>query len=335
MKKILLFTTIASLFLMWACSDEPSKGNPNFWKSNDLRKMQLRGNVRKVIYTGTDKTLSEQRIYEFDAKGNIVKFLLSLLYSDGKTGVLTEDYQYNSAGQLASITSSMGVVCSFNYGNHGIFVPVNDILFILGYGFVSMPNLFEYDLASISTSVDGREHSWDFSVSGNTMTFYYEKYSVADTLTITLNGSKYPLKGIDSKGREILSYSYYANNMLKLKRVVVYEEDKEDEEGKIIGDETINYIADDDYLFPSKTEEYKIDTDSVGSNPRPVWIFYNYQYNDYKDISVIDYINLTVQSSEYIYNEFDENGNWTDRIIANTYSSQLADSIREIREISY
>ena len=157
MKNIFLsaITCFFQLLLVFAsCGDEDGKKEQNepknYWESNDLRKLQLKGKVRIFSSCVIDGTL------EFDNKGRITRYTKgdgSICFyqrslTDKETSIgsaekdeirtarnisftenkYIETYQYNSSDQLVfAEINNYGTIryASFEYSDHEAYVPYN------------------------------------------------------------------------------------------------------------------------------------------------------------------------------------------------------------------
>ena len=320
MKNIFL-SAIAILLLVFAsCGDENDKNeqteSKNYWESNDLRKLQLKGKVRIFSSCAIDGTL------EFDNKGRITKYTKGdgsicfyqrsltdeeSLIADAKKnetraardvpsteGKYTETYQYNSSGQLVSAEiNNYGTIryASLEYSEHEAYVPYNILklraytnfrknLSKVRFSYKDFPN--DYDLDSVAISGD-KMTIYSYSVTTDQLGKFEKTHK--DTTHITLNDAKYPIK-VEKNGIED-RYEYYDNNMLKKSSYEDY---------KYSMWSSTTYIKDDEYLLPESWWT------GLGKT--------TYIYNDKKDL-IKEYI------QEYIYtaDSYDENDNWIKRTV--------------------
>ena len=329
MKNIFFLMAISLLFALTSCNEEDTP--KNYWQSNDLKKLQLKGKVRTILDGYYECT------FEFDNKGRIVKvsenddaksltdnkkkkasiFAPAMKFSKNSRAANSlpisrsnstwyELFKYNSAGQLVAFeVNDYGdkYYAAFEYGKHGAFAPFeNEISEVFEefylYDFKKNLTKIKYTVEEYPNDI----YTYTIGVSGNDMKIYayeaeYEDGELdiyRDTTHITLNSAKFPAK-IKYDNDYTVNFSYYDNNMLKeIKNSYV----------------TTTFIKDDDYLLIEK----------IGAN-NGNWSE-TYTYNEKKElIKVVDGDYIT----EYTYSDYDDHGNylkWTAKETSPWYNEE-------------
>ncbi len=300
--KLLWVSFIVAAIVFSGC--EPTDVNTdfkNYWSSNSLVRLKLRGKV-KSVQTG------DRRI-DFNEKG----FMTSDSYTSDNYSTSTV-YNYDSDGKLLSTTSTNknGAVTStdtrnYAYDNHGRYV-VNS-------GF----HLHESGLTPNLKSITGDRFKTEYVFNGDNLlvisTFVAEK----DTLIVKYDG-KYPVSSSTSwsfmKDMEFASngmFTKYSEGFVgqgyKTTRIHTFEKDDEYQLLKSVRNENLN------------GEELTVSIRTI-------------TYNDKKDV-------LTDVEEEYeqVYFDYiyDDKDNWTSRKYKykNGAESAWSDVITESRTITY
>ena len=300
--KLLWVLFIVTAIVFSGC--EPTDVNTdfkNYWSSNSLVRLKLRGKV-KSVQTG------DRRI-DFNEKG----FMTSDSYTSDNYSTSTV-YNYDSDGKLLSTTSTnknRAVTSTdtrnYAYDNHGRYV-VNS-------GF----HLHESGLTPNLKSITGDGFKTEYVFSGDNLLVINTYDSEKDTLIVKYDG-KYPVSSSTSwsfmKDMEFASngmFTKYSEGFMgqgyKTTRIHTFEKDDEYQLLKSVRNENLN------------GEELTVSIRTI-------------TYNDKKDV-------LTDVEEEYeqVYFDYiyDDKDNWTSRKYKykNGAESAWSDVITESRTITY
>ena len=300
--KLLWVLFIVTAIVFSGC--EPTDVNTdfkNYWSSNSLVRLKLRGKVKSVQ--------TEDRRIEFNEKG----FMTSDSYTSDNYSTSTV-YNYDSDGKLLSTTSTNknGAVTStdtrnYAYDNHGRYV-VNS-------GF----HLHESGLTPNLKSITGDGFKTEYVFSGDNLLVINTYDSEKDTLIVKYDG-KYPVSSSTSwsfmKDMEFASngmFTKYSEGFMGqgyiTTRIHTFEKDDEYQLLKSVRNENLN------------GEELTVSIRTI-------------TYNDKKDV-------LTDVEEEYeqVYFDYiyDDKDNWTSRKYKykNGAESAWSDVITESRTITY
>lgn len=283
---------------------EPSDVNTNFknyWSSNSLVRMKLRGKVKTLK--------NENQQFEFNEKGFVT---ISLYEAEGYSSSIA--YNYDSDGKLVSTTTTNinGATTTtdtrnYAYDNHGRYV-VNS-------GF----HLHESGLTPNLKSITGDGFNTEYVFSGDNLLVINIYDSEKDTLIVKYDG-KYPVSSSTSwsfmTDMEFASngmFTKYSEGFVgqgyKTTRIHTFEKDDEYQLLKTVRNENLN------------GEELTVSTRTI-------------TYNDKKDV-------LTDNEEEYeqVYYDYvyDDNDNWISRKYKykNGVESAWSNVITESRSITY
>ncbi len=317
MKTKLSFSLLlcGSLFFLSCDTDnENDNGNgngnsvvaTNYWNSNALTRMQLKGNVYKMIEYFTYDTV----ITVFNEQGNILE-------SNDYT------YCYDSDGTLMN-----DGVNAYAYNNIGKYIPVEP--YHIQYTGL-YPNLSSIVNVEYDNRIDYKFiEDTLYMISSYTDTYLDETY--LDTIKFIYEGA-YPISTTNSNFGETITLSYQPNGMFK--RVV---EDRMSYGYHSIY--TYNFLTHPTYMLSStvKNEYFWID-DSNGEEDYS-WELLTYSYNDKFDettmISEFNDDNPYAMMHEYFDYVYDLEGNWTERKSRHRYGdNEWGDFYQERREIIY
>ena len=300
--KLLWVSFIVAAIVFSGC--EPTDVNTdfkNYWSSNSLVRLKLRGKVKSVQ--------TEDRRIEFNEKG----FMTSDSYTSENYSTSTV-YNYDSDGKLLSTTSTNknGAVTStdtrnYAYDNHGRYV-VNS-------GF----HLHESGLTPNLKSITGDGFKTEYVFSGDNLLVINTYDSEKDTLIVKYDG-KYPVSSSTSwsfmKDMEFASngmFTKYSEGFMgqgyRTTRIHTFEKDDEYQLLKSVRNENLN------------GEELTVSIRTI-------------TYNDKKDV-------LTDVEEEYeqVYYDYvyDDEDNWISRKYKykNGAESAWSDVITESRTITY
>jgi len=120
--KFYCFSILIASFIITSC-DSYTIGDPSvYWNSNTLTRLQLKDNVKKIIWT----VGNGNQVYDFNSTG----FVINSVYTDGALSI-NNVYNYESNGRLLSIdrTTTGGIEgtisTTFEYENTGKYVVQN------------------------------------------------------------------------------------------------------------------------------------------------------------------------------------------------------------------
>ncbi|MBN2764926.1 MAG: hypothetical protein JXR27_01035 [Paludibacteraceae bacterium] len=273
----------------------------NYWSSNSLVRLKLRGKV-KSVQTG------DRRI-DFNEKG----FMTSDSYTSDNYSNSTV-YNYASDGKLMSkITTNVSNSVSstntttFTYDTHGKYV-INSTFHLHETGLT--PNL---------RSMIGDNWRTDYVFQGNDLLVINTYDTEKDTLIVKYDG-KYPVSSSTSwsfmKDMEFASngmFSKYSEGFMgqgyRTTRIHTFEKD-------------------DEYLLLKSVREENLNDEDLTISVRTL------SYNDTKDILTEIEDNYQQEYFDYLY---DEKNNWTSRKYRynNGPESEWTDPIVETRIITY
>lgn len=300
--KLLWVSFIVAAIVFSGC--EPTDVNTdfkNYWSSNSLVRMKLRGKVKVVQAEG-------ERI-DFNEKG----LMTSSSYTSDNYSTSTV-YNYDSDGKLLSTTSTNknGAVTStdtrnYAYDNHGKYV-VNSAFHLHETGLT--PNL---------KSITGEGSKTEYVFNGDNLLVISTYDTEKDTLIVKYDG-KYPVSSSTSwsfmKDMEFASngmFTKYSEGFMgqgyRTTRIHTFEKDDEYQLLKSVRNENLN------------GEELTVSIRTI-------------TYNDKKDV-------LTDVEEEYeqVYYDYvyDDEDNWTSRKYKykNGAESAWSDVITESRTITY
>lgn len=283
---------------------EPSDVNTNFknyWSSNSLVRMKLRGKVKTL------KNENEQ--FEFNEKGFVT---ISLYEAEGYSSSVV--YNYDSDGKLVSTTTTNinGATTTtdtrnYAYDNHGRYVANS--------GF----HLHESGLTPNLKSITGAGFKTEYVFNGDNLLIVSTYDAKKDTLIVKYDG-KYPVSSSTlwsfMKDMEFASngmFTKYSEGFVgqgyKTTRIHTFEKDDEYQLLKSVRNENLN------------GEELTVSTRTI-------------TYNDKKDV-------LTDNEGEYeqVYYDYvyDDNDNWISRKnkYKNGAESAWSNVITESRTITY
>jgi len=276
MKTRLLVSAIIVLALgvFTSCDTGGTNGDTtNYWTTNSLIKMQLRGSVHTMT-----KTLGDgATVYTFNTDGNLASEAF---------GGSTTTYAYEN-GKLISQTSGSSIT-TFEYENAGKYIPRFPYhIYMAGLvpglsAIITTNNRTDYDfhgddLWMVSSSAGIPTDTMVFQYTGNYPT------------SITLYS--------DAQNHSTLSMTYADNGMFKS-----YTENYSGP--SYLENSAITFLADDVYQLEHKwvtTGSYQNENTSSTTN---------FTYNDHKDITEQSSESWSSQWSDYVY---DTTGNWTSR----------------------
>ncbi|MDD3079871.1 MAG: hypothetical protein PHH37_12325 [Paludibacter sp.] len=291
--------------------DNQNGNETNYWETNALVRLQLKGKVKSV------KTIYEQNVnysqINFNEAGQIATETYTYESQENTT-----TYNYNSSGQLVGLGDA-----EYTYDTHGKYIPFTPF-HVNETGLV--PNL--------KAMIQQEGSRTDYVFNGDQLQIIYtytnyENETEKDTSFFTYSG-KYPVEFrevIDNWG-EFMKASYAENGMFK-----VYEEGFFGT-GEYVYTDTrkFTYKTDDEYLLIDQ-EEQTYDADGTEYDYKYIT---TYTYNDKKDIiktETVDKTETVTETVEYTY-EYDSQNNWTKRTEKYTYGENVNES--EItREITY
>ncbi len=299
MKKQIPFLFLASLMmLLVACEPKDIDEKSNYWTTNALVRLQLKGAV---------KTISQNDVTtEFNRLGQVVKII--------RPGMDDAIYTYNSEGVLISNGNF-----TFEYTKSGKYIP-NFRFHINEAGLT--PNL---------SAMIGDATRTDFTFVGDSLWMISQNTNCAnevykDTVKIYY-ADKYPTSFVskyDVSSGEFMRATYQANGMFD-----VYTEGFF---GVGYYNERIStYKKDPKYML---IEKYEVNDTTFTSTMNNVTTF---TYNDKKDLvqksESSDGSYFIIEYYDYVY---DEQGNWTSRKSHNQNNSPMWENEEvETRTITY
>lgn len=299
--KLLWVSFIVAAIVFSGC--EPTDVNTdfkNYWSSNSLVRMKLRGKVKTLQAEG-------ERL-EFNEKGFITSS--SFFSDDYSTSTV---YNYDSDGKLLSTTSTNnnGAVTStdtrYAYDNHGRYV-VNS-------GF----HLHESGLTPNLKSITGDRFKTEYVFSGDNLLVINTYDSEKDTLIVKYDG-KYPVSS--STSWSFMKDMEFASNGMFTK----YSEG-------FVGEGYITtrihtFEKDDEYQLLKSVRYENIFGEELTVSIRTI------TYNDKKDVLTDVEEEYEQVYFDYIY---DDKDNWTSRKYKykNGAESAWSDVITESRTITY
>lgn len=283
-------------------TDDPGNTGTNYWNSNTLTRMQLRGSVHSLV----QDEAGFQATYTFNADGNLTSYLvvgrslINYTYQDGK--LVSETFQSTTT--------------NYEYNNAGKYVPL-DAWELYDMGLVP----------GLSAIIEGQER-WDYTFNGSKLLIIH-KYNGTpmDTATFDYTGN-YPTgqSMVTPYHTNTLTMTYAANGMFKSYSNQMSGQGFQESR-------VLTFKADDTYqlkdkMVSSNTWESQTSTSTT-----------QYTYNDKKDLTeqVSDTDGTIYEGTRFTDYVYDEKGNWTSRKVSmyNTNSQTWQVVKTETRTINY
>lgn len=300
MKKQIPFLFLASLMmLLVACEPKDIDEKSNYWTTNALVRLQLKGAV---------KTISQNDVTtEFNRLGQVVKII-----HPGMSDVI---YTYNSEGVLISNGNY-----TFEYTNTGKYIP--------NFRF----HINQTGLTPSLSAMIGDKTRTDFTFVGDSLWMINQNTNCAnevykDTVKIYY-ADKYPTSYVfnyDVSNGEFMRATYQANGMFDVYTEGFFSEG-------YYSERISTYKKDPKYML---IEKYEINDTTSSSTMNSVTI---YTYNEKKDLILESESSSTgsyfiIEYYDYVY---DEQGNWTSRKSHNQNNSPVWENEEvETRTITY
>lgn len=308
MKKQLLVSAVIalSLGLLSSCdtegtTDDPIDGGTNYWSSNTLTRMQLRGSVRTLV----QDEYGSLATYTFNSDGNLTNF--------SQVGVHTINYTYEN-GKLKSETLQ-STTTTYEYGNAGKYVPIDPY------------ELYETGLVpGLSAVIEGTTRT-DYVFNGTNLLIIHSYSGIPNDTTIFQYTGNYPTgqSMVTPWHTNTVTITYAANGMFKSYSNQMTGQAFQESR-------VLTFKTDNTYLLKDKwvnTNTFDSET-SVSTT--------NYTYNDKKDITeeVIDQDGTVNNGTRYTDHVYDAQGNWTSRKVLMYTSGKTWELERtETRTITY
>ncbi|HZK03621.1 MAG TPA: hypothetical protein VFC94_04370 [Bacteroidaceae bacterium] len=280
----------------------------NYWNSNALTRMQLKGNVYKMIEYFTYDTV----ITLFNEQGNILE-------SNGYT------YCYDSDGTLISDGEN-----AYAYNNIGKYLPVEP--YHIQYTGL-YPNLSSIVNEEYGNRIDYKFIDDTLYMISSYIDIYLDlEVTYFDTIKFIYEGA-YPIKTTTNFDfGETVTLSYQPNGMFQ--RVV---EDRMSSGYHSIY--TYDFLTHPTYML-SSTVKYEYFYDDGNGEEDYSWDLLTYSYNDKFDeammISEYSDDNPYAMMHEYFDYVYDLEGNWIERKSRHRYGdNEWGDFYQENREIIY
>ena len=226
MKKQTTFLFLSVVLLLPACDPTPHDGGDNYWASNALVRLQLKGAVKTITQNETTT--------EFNSDGYVVKV------SDPQNGDII--YSYDAQGRLVSVGTT-----TFQYNNLGKYVPN----FPFHMNLVGLtPNL---------SAVIGESSRTNFTFEGDSLLLINEYTSENVTTRDTTKmyyADKYPTNYLGEYS--FMRATYQSNGMFDVYTEGFYGIGYTDTRN-------YTYKKDADYLLLDKIEESYVTADQANS----------------------------------------------------------------------
>jgi len=275
MLKLVLIPVVVGLF---SCNPYEVGDVTNYWNSNTLQRLQLKGSVKKVI------SFDGKQIDEYNTDGNVVL----QTYSDAISGIQsTTTYNYNS-GRLASIefesTGGKGIqyTTEFEYQTIDKFVVVDKY------------SLLNDALAPNLKSKHNVNERTDYTMEGNLLKI------IQQNLTDTYSDTTF------------VEYTGMYPTLINCGDGLVFNNFVYDSKGKFVRYNRVQtnetYTSTSEYFFHSHDQYLMLDsivnTDVQGANTH---VYGNkYEYNSNDDVS---YMKDNFGEYEFTY-VYDSHNNW-------------------------
>lgn len=253
---------------------DPS-GTTNYWLSNSLVRMQLKGNVKSVAEISMNSVTTL-----FDQRGMI---------TERQTQYNTTHYTYNSAGQLVSMGGT-----TYEYGSHGKYIPESPFHWYESGGLVHNLKAVIYN-----------DYRTDVKVEGDKVLLINTRGSVIDTTVFNYSGN-YPT-GRTSEWDFIENVTYASNGMFSTYSEGFYGANYRDTR-------KYTFKADNEYLLPDKREMVGIQG-GVTNNQSITTYTYNDKKDplQIKEVHTNQQGTVSEYIKEYFDYVYDPTGNWTSR----------------------
>lgn len=274
-----------SIGFLTSCDTEGVDGDiSNYWSSNALTKLQLKGSVHTMTMNDDGQT-----VYTFNTDGNLTSKVqtgssysnsYTYTYEDGKMISETSTYSSStSSSQRASQTSTT----FYEYENTGKYVPRGPF------------HIYEMGLVPALSAIIFPSSRTDFEFHGSDLWIISSSNGVANDTTIVRYNDKYP----SSSGN---TWSY-VNNMTYASNGMFLTYDEGFFGPNYDDKRAYTFLPDDKYLLIKKMVNTYTGTNNTVNTT-------NYTYNDKKDILEQSSEEWTTQWTDY---DYDTAGNWTSR----------------------
>jgi hypothetical protein len=249
----------------------------NYWTTNSLVRMQLRGSVHTMTKTvGQDVT-----VYTFNTDGNLTSEAITGLSSNSTT-----TYTYAN-GKLTSQSNGSSTT-TFEYENTGKYIP-------------QMPfHIYMAGLVPGLSAMINPNYRTDYIFHGSDLWMISSSQGIPNDTSVFQYTGSYPTSFTmysDASNHSTLSMTYADNGMFK-----TYSENYVGP--SYLENRVISFLADDVYQLEHQwvtTNTYQNETNTSTTN---------YSYNDHKDILEQSSETWATQWTDYVY---DSTGNWTSR----------------------
>lgn len=285
MKKQLFVSAILALSLgiLSSCdtggtTDDPNGDGTNYWTSNTLTRMQLRGSVRTLVQDES----GFQATYAFNSDGNLTSYSV--------VGRFAINYTYEN-GKLKSETMQ-ATTTTYEYANTGKFVPI-DSYDIYDNGLVP----------GLSAIIKGTERT-NYVFNGSNLLIIHTYNGIPnDTTTFQYTGD-YPTgqSMVTPWHTNTLTITYAANGMFKSYSNQMSGQSFQESR-------VLTFKSDGTYQLKDKwVNSSTFDSQTTNSTIQ-------YAYNDKKDITeeVNDQDGTVNGGNKYTEYVYDTQGNWTSR----------------------
>jgi len=258
--------------------------NTNYWSSNALTKMQLRG----AVHTLTVET-EGQTVYTFNTDGNLTSKVMSgatysnsysYMYENGKLISETSMSTYSSSSPQRATTTS---TTTYEYENTGKYIPRGPF------------HLYEMGLVPSLSAAIYETSRQDYDFHGSDLWIVSSSNGIPTDTAIVKYAGNYPLS-TQTTWSYCNNMTYASNGMFLTYDEGFYGANYDDKRA-------YTYIPDDTYLLINKMVNTTTGTSNSVSTT-------NYTYNDKKDITEESSDAWATQWADYVY---DSTGNWTSR----------------------
>jgi len=280
---------VLSFGLFYSCNtDGVEGGSTNYWDSNALTRMKLRG----AVHTMTEKLvyMGDETVYTFNTDGNLTsKVIVGTAYSISITysyenGKLSFETNTSTNRFYTPEDTTTTFTIKYRYENAGKYIHRGPV------------HLYEINLVPALSAVIFESSREDYVFHGSNLWIVQSKNGVPEDTTIVEYSGGFPSSAQDDMN--FFNNTTYATNGMFL----TYDEGTS---GPNFEDKrAYTFQSDDTYLLVKKV----INTYMMGTTNEVTTT--NYTYNDQKDMTEETSNTMSNQWANYVY---DSAGNWTSR----------------------
>jgi len=303
---------VLSFGLFYSCNTEEVEGGPNnYWDSNALTKMKLRGAVHTMTENAT--------VFTFNSDGNVISQITTLPdntfgttynYENGK---LVSETFTNSASNKTPLRSE-SFHTTYEYENVGKYIP-NGVI-----------NLFERGLVRGLSAIIKDESRVDIDIHGSNLWMVNTYQGIPSDTTIVEYSGNLP--------SNISSYSSYCNNLNYASNGMFLSYSNGHTGSNFSNDYSYTFVPSDTFLIVDRI----VNTSTYGTQTSLKTT--DYTYNDHLEMTEEASVITGFESAQWKYQwtdyVYDSAGNWiTRKFRSSTGATTWSEYTTETRSFTY